>query len=114
MAKPLQKYKLFQKKEPTELRSVRLPIRLTKAEDEKIRHAASIRQMAVSEFVRRAALGRKADVDYETEIVLALSGVTRSIRGLHAALVERGITPPESEWRPIMVEAMSAMLRISK
>ena len=106
--------KLFEKKSADQLKSVRWPLRVTEQEAQQIRHAASIRQLDVTEFIRRAALGRKANVDYETEIVLALSAVTRSIRGLHAALVERGIEPPESEWRPIMVEAMAAMLRISK
>lgn len=70
--------------------------------------------MDVSDFMRRAALGRKADVDYETEIVLALSDITRVIRGFHAALVERGITPPEDELRPVILEARAAILRISK
>ncbi|MEB0082315.1 hypothetical protein QN379_09835 [Glaciimonas sp. Gout2] len=106
--------KLFKKKDPSELRSVARRIRLTEEEDKKIRHSASIRQMDISEFIRRAALGRKANVDYETEIVLALSDVTRVIRGLHAALVERGITPPEDEWRPVILDARAAILRISK
>jgi uncharacterized protein (DUF1778 family) len=105
---------LFKKKKPEDLRGITLKVRVTKAECEKIKTAASIRQMDVAEYMRRTALGRKADVDYETEIVLALSEVTRSIRGLHAALVEHGIAPPESEWRPIMREAMAAMIRISK
>ena len=106
--------KLFQKKDASDLRSVKRLICLTEKEDEKIRHAASIRQMAISEFMRRAALGRKADVHYETEIVLALSDITRAIRGFHAALVERGITPPEEVLRPVILDARAAILRISK
>lgn len=70
--------------------------------------------MTLSEFIRRAALGRRADVDYETEIVLALSDITRAIRGFHAAMVERGITPPEELLRPVILEARAAILRISK
>ena len=106
--------KLFKKKTEHELKSVRYQIRLTAKDDEKIRHSAKIRQMDVSEFIRRAALGRKANVDYETEIVLALSDSTRAIRALHAAMVERGIPPPEDLLLPIIVGAGDAIMRISK
>lgn len=105
---------LFKKKSAQELKSVRYQIRLTTKDDEKIRHSAKIRQMDVSDFIRRAALGRKANVDYETEIVLALIDSTRAIRALHAAMVERGIPPPEDLLRPIIVGAGDAILRISK
>ncbi len=106
--------KLFKKKSAQELKSVRYQIRLTTDDDEKIRHSASIRQMDVSEFIRRAALGRKANVDYETEIVLALIDITRAIRALHAAMVEQKFPPPEELLLPVILEARAAMLRISK
>ena len=106
--------KLFQKKDPAELRSIRVPIRLTKKEDEKIRHSASVRNMAVSEFVRRAALSRKADVAHEMEIVSELSAFTKSIQALHANLVERGIAPTESELRPLISKVIATMQRIDK
>ena len=106
--------KLFQKKDKADLKSVRIPIRVTEKEAEKIRHSASIRQMDVSEFIRRAALGRKADVRYETEIVLQLSDAVRAIRAIHKAMVERNIEPPEEIWSPVMDELVAAMLRISK
>lgn len=54
------------------------------------------------------------DVDFETEIVLALSDITRSVRALHAAMVERGIAPPEADLLPLILDARAAMLRISK
>ena len=106
--------KLFEKKNPSDLRSVRRPILLTKEEDEKIRHSANIRNLSVAEFIRRAALGRKADVRYETEIVLQLSDVVRAIRAIHKAMVEHKIVPPEEIWGPVMDSAEAAMLRISK
>ena len=77
----------FKKKVCTELRSIRYPILLTQEEAETIRHSASIRNMSVAEFMRRAALGRKADVDYDTKIVLQLSDVVRSIRAIHKQMV---------------------------
>lgn len=106
--------KLFKHKDPVNVRSVRYPILLTEEEAMTIRQAASIRQLSVAEFIRRAALGRKADVDYETEIVLVLSGITRVIRGYHAALVERGVAPPEAEMSAVIVDARAAIHRITK
>ncbi len=105
---------LFKNKSPEQVKSIRLEVRLTASENEKIRKAADVRNMAVSEFVRRAALGRRADVQYQTGIVLALIDVTRSMRALHAAVVARGILPPEEEWLPVILEARAAILRISK
>ncbi len=104
--------KLFRKKEASELRAVRYPILLTQAEAQTIRHSASIRNMSVAEFIRRAALGRRADVQYETKIVLQLSDVVRAIRAIHKSMLEMQIEPPEEIWSPIMDEAMEAMLRI--
>lgn len=106
--------RLFMKVEESERRSVRLPLLLTLDESEKIRQSASIRDMSAAEFCRRAALGRKADVHYETQIVLELSDATRAIRELHAGLVERGITPPEEAMQQLIADARNAMLRISK
>ena len=106
--------KLFTKKDAEEVRSKRRELRLTEKEDAQICHSASIRQMDVSEFIRRAALGRKADVSYETEIVLQLSDVVRAIRAIHKAMVEHKIVPPEHIWGPLMDSAEAAMLRISK
>ena len=104
--------KLFQKKESTDLRSIRYPILLTQKEAEEIRHSANIRNLSVAEFIRRAALGRKADVRYETEIVLQLSDAVRAIRAIHKAMVDMQIKPPEEIWGPIMDAAEAAMLRI--
>ena len=106
--------KLFKKKPPEQNKTVSFLLRLTPAEDSKIRHAASIRNLSTSDFIRRASLGRRADVRYETEIVLALCDVVREIRKLYAAMVEQGIQPPEDDWRPLITEAVAAMHRISK
>lgn len=106
--------KLFQKKDDTELRKVRVRFWTTAAEKLQIKRAAAIRSMDESEFLRRAALGRRADVDYETEIVLALSDVTRTVRAIHSAMVERGISPPESELLALILEARAAIQRVSK
>ncbi len=106
--------KLFKKKEPADSHMGRITFKVTPKQNEDIRRAASIRQMDLSEFIRCAALGRKADVDFETEIVLALSELTRCVRMIHAALVDEGLNPGEEVWLPVIQEARAAMLRISK
>lgn len=104
----------FQKKADDQKRSVPTLIRWTESEVQKVRQSAGIRHMDVAEFIRRAALGRKADVDYEIEIVLALSDITRAVRAMHAAMVAQGIAPPEDQLLPLILEARAAILRISK
>lgn len=108
------RHKLFIPKPPEQNRCKRFEIRATEKEAKDIQFAAEIRQMTVSEFARRAALGRRADVRYDHEIVLVLRDVIDAIRLLYAALVERGITPPREAWRPLIDEACAAMKRISK
>lgn len=106
--------KLFQKKPEDQVRKKRIPVLVTAEEDEKIKRLAKIRNLNASDFMRRAALGRRADVDHETEIVLALSDCARSVRELHTAFVEKGVPPPEATLLPIIQEAKAAMLRITK
>lgn len=106
--------KLFQKKNESERRRKQLLVRVTDDECEKIQVAAGYRQLDVAEFMRRAALGRKADVRYETEIVLKLSEVVQTLRALHKVMVELKMEPPVQVWEPVVEEAVAAMLRISK
>lgn len=106
--------KLFQKKDESVVRSVRRELRLTREEDQQIRDAAALRQLDVSEFIRRAALGRKADVRIEVEIVLMLIEVVKDLRELHSAVVATGALPPEPQWQPVIDNAVAAMLRIEK
>ena len=106
--------KLFQKKDETSARSVRRELRLTKEEDRQIRDAAAVRQIDVSDLIRRAALGRKADVKIEVEIILVLIEVVKEIRELHACVLATGILPPEPQWQPVIDQAVAAMLRIEK
>jgi hypothetical protein len=86
---------------------------LTIAESETIRKAAHIRSLSVAEFIRRAALGRRADVRYEDEIVRQLSTVVRVIRGMHAAYREHGIEASLEEFRPVIRAARDAILLIA-
>lgn len=91
-----------------------LHIRVSVRDSEIITAAAKARNLSVCDYMRRAVLGRRTDVRYESQMVLALDAVVKSILGLHAAVVELGILPPESEWGPVINEAVAAMQRISK
>ena len=106
--------KLFQQKDETSTRSVRRELRLTTEEDRQIREAAALRQIDVSDLIRRAALGRKADVRVEVEIILMLIEVVKEIRELHTAVLATGALPPEQQWQPVIDQAVAAMLRIEK
>lgn len=107
--------KLFTKIPAETKRSLRYEVRLTASEAEKICTSAKIRNLSVAEFIRRTSLGRRADVSYDTEIVLALRDVTQAIRRMHADLVDRNMLPEEiEEWRPVIEQATAAMVRISK
>lgn len=106
--------KLFKKTPVTKKKSVRFEIRLSEEDAEIIRTSAHIRNLSVADFMRRASLGRRADVNYETEIVLTLRDVVQSIRLLHSALINEGIVPPQDVWKLLIDEALAAMLRISK
>ena len=108
------KSKLNTKISDAERRSLRYEVRLNSAEDEAIKHSAAIRKLSVAEYMRRAALGRRADVRYEMDIVLQLSKIVKTIRDLHVDLVERGIELTAEGFRPVIDEAIAAMLRIEK
>lgn len=104
---------LFKKKPEDQRRTSRIPVRVTMAEREKIVEAARIRALDVSEFMRRAALGRKADVKIAYDIIHELRAVTKAIRELHAAYLAIGETPPEDVLRPLMDEIVKAMKRVA-
>lgn len=106
--------KLFKKIPDADRRTIRYEIRLNAAEEVLIKHAADIRKLSVAEYFRRTALGRRADVRYDMEIVLRLVHVVQSVREMHADLVVHGIAPTAEGFRPVIEEALAAMLRIEK
>lgn len=105
---------LFKKVDDLTRRTIRYPILLNEQEDLAIKRAAKIRNLSVAEYFRRAALGRRADPRYDTEVILVLRDFVAGLRQLHADMVERGIQPPESAWEPAIDEAIAAMKRITK
>ena len=104
--------KLF-KKMPIEKRKIsRFEIRLTAIDAAIISASAEMRNLSISDFMRRAALGRRADVHFETEIVVALREVTQAIQAMHAAFVRQGAPPPETKIGELLDLARDAMLQL--
>ena len=104
--------KLF-KKMPIEARKIfRCEIRLTATDATTISASAEARNLSMSDFMRRAALGRRADVHFETEIVVSLREVVQSIQALHAAFVRQGAPPPEAKIAELLDLARDAMLQL--
>ncbi len=106
--------KLFKKMSDSEKKLERIEIRLSTKDAKTIRASAFMRNLTVADFIRRAALGRRADVGFEVEIVLALSDVVKSIRQLNAAFIAHGFPPPREELGGVLDAALAAMLGISK
>lgn len=107
--------KLCRKKTGDELRSVSYRIRLTAKEADKIKFSALARNLSVAGFIRRTALGRNADLRYETEIVLQLLSILHAIQKIRIDLVNKKMLPSEiEEWSPIIEQATTAITRITK
>lgn len=106
--------KLFRKMPKAEKRTVRYEIMLSLVEAEEIRSAARIRNLSVADFMRRAALGRRADVRFDTETVLALREVVQAIRQLHATFAAKDAHLPIDGLGLVIDAALAAMLRIGK
>jgi hypothetical protein len=106
--------KLFTSVAMADRRTVRYPLLLTPAEAEKIRAAANIRNLSVAEYIRRTALARKAEIRYETEIVLTLRYLADKIRDLVEDSRSRNQPVLEDQLRPVIAEVIAAMLRVSK
>ena len=104
--------KLFKKIVAEERKSIRVECRLTVADAATISASAEMRNISVSDFMRRAALGRRADVHFETEIVISLREVAQSIQAMHAAYVRQGAPPPDTIIGELLDLARDAMLQL--
>lgn len=93
-------------------KNVSILVRMSRIEADEIKEMAKVRNLSVSEFMRRAAHGRRAESDYDTQIVLQLSKVVHAIRVIHKGMMELKMKPPEELWSPLIDEAIDAMLRI--
>jgi uncharacterized protein (DUF1778 family) len=104
----------FQPKSDAERRVRRLVIRLTNDEHETIAESAAIRALDVSGFVRRAALGKKADVQYEYKLIYEMRELGEVLHDIHKSILDTGNAPPEEIMREALFSIVGAMNRISK
>jgi hypothetical protein len=73
----------FYKKEITA--EVRQDVRMTAADKAEIQLRAGRACLSVSEYIRRCALGKRVDMHYDADVILALSEVSASVRALLAS-----------------------------
>ncbi len=105
--------KLFKKLPDEQRRDSRIKVRLNEKEAAAIRHAAEIRMLTVSEYLRRTALARRADVQYEMEIVSRLSQATMAIRELHADMNLRNRELEAEDFRPVIIAFIESIKLIN-
>lgn len=91
-----------------------LRIRILPDEETLIKEYATMRNLSVSEYMRRMALKKRADVQYETIIVMELREIIDVIKLLVNGMVEHGFEPPREDAVRAIIGARDAMLRISK
>jgi hypothetical protein len=106
--------KLFASKAAGEAKRGDLHVRLSVADYERIVNDADARQLSLSDHVRRTMLGKKSDLRYESEIVLALNRLVASVRELTRRQVERGLVPTTDELAPIISGSIAALLLIKE
>ena len=106
--------KLFKILPDNAVKTKTLHVRILVSDSEIITDLAKARNLSVCEYMRRTALGRRTDICYESQVVLALTEVVEAFKILHLAVVEHGLQPTEHEWDPVLDEAVAAMQRISK
>ncbi len=94
-------------------RDTRIEVRLNEKEAAAIRHAADIRMLTVSEYLRRTALARRADVRYEQEIVLRMSQEIQAIRALHADMKLRNRELEAEDFRPVIIAIIGTLKLIN-
>ena len=104
----------FKKRPVEQIRAKKVAIAFLLEEYQRIVELARVRDLTVTEYIRRAALGRKADVTYENQIILELREVLEVIRLLHKMIRETGSPPPEAAMRLVFDHVIDAMLRIEK
>ena len=82
------KSKLFKKLPANAELTDGILVKFTVEDGAAVRNAAQVRQLSTSEFIRRTALGQKADLRYEAEIVLALGRCADTCKTLTRTLMD--------------------------
>jgi hypothetical protein len=97
----------FSKKDVTA--SVTKKLRLTPADTSKIEESASRAGLSFSEYVRRCCLGRRIEMRYDVDAILALRDVAIEIRALRS---DPRTHLPDEEVMDALQEAVDAIKRV--
>ncbi|HEY0843416.1 hypothetical protein [Methylotenera sp.] len=106
--------KLFVKKTSEETFSEKVLVKFTPSGMRNLKKQAAARLLDVSEFIRRAVEGRRADVRYEVNVIIEVGKLIRAVNLLRKDLFEMGLIDDEAKWAEVRNEAIKAMLRIEK
>jgi hypothetical protein len=104
--------KKFQTIPTGEKRVIRHPVMMNIIEHDEIKRLADIRNLTVSEYMRRTALGRKTDIDYESQIIIQLTRTVIALKDIHKQHVDTGVPPPEDIMLPVLQQAKKAILMV--
>jgi len=105
---------LFKKKNEEDKIIKKIRVGFTTSGYNHVKEQAAARLLDVSEFIRRAVEGRRADVRYETNVIIEVGKLIRAVNLLRKDLFEMGLIDDEAKWAEVRNEAIKAMLRIEK
>lgn len=105
--------KLFRKKAEGLKRVKLIQIRVTEQEHAEMSAQAGMRALDISEYLRRVALHRRAEVKIEQEMILEVSSAVRALREIHAGYLAVGQIPPVSVLQPLLDRCETAILSLS-
>ena len=97
-----------------ERRTPIIKFRVSAAEKLDIEKQAKIRNLTVSDYVRRAVFHRRADVRIETEMILEIRAAGAEIKALHATYKASGNPPPENLSAPVLQNAILAIQSLGR
>jgi uncharacterized protein (DUF1778 family) len=106
--------KMIKKVPLEEMKSKRLELRLTEANHILIKKMADVRNLSVSDFMLRAALGRKADISFQTGLINELRQCKDELRNLRKFLFESGQESPDDAIEEIIDNLNKVALKISR
>lgn len=108
---------LFRKKEDGDVRTRKFLTKWTAKEFSQAQENSRIRKLSMNEFIIRAALGRRADIKMDMEIVSKLSQSISAVRKLHNFCEVNNLPMAEGDielMRISITEGIEAMRRILK
>jgi hypothetical protein len=92
---------------------MRFNVQATEKEEFKIRQVAKIKNLSVAELFRSTALSRKADVQFDLELVLTILNCNFKVKAMHDSFQRDGLIPPADEFIKALEGATAAINKIA-